>query len=173
MTKYNAKRKLFIGSLVLLVFCYLLWTLRPVNILRAGARYSSDLAFGTGISAGSKRGFTDREDYDIAVDHMPLTEWGRIHWYLEHKTELKSTYHIPETSSYSIVFWEVGSGFIDINKSGNGDLVCFNKIDESANCLEKNLLLVVDFIAGNQEEFTFYGGDHTWVIDENGRVKLQ
>lgn len=173
MTKHNAKRKLFFGGLVLLICCYFLWTLRPVNILRAGGRYSSDPAFGSGITAGSQRGFTDREDYDIAVDHMPLTERGRIHWYLEHKAELKSRYHIPETASYGIVFWDVGSGFIDINKSGNGDLVCFKKVDESANCLEKNLLLAVDFTEGKQEEFTFYDSDHTWAVDDNGRVMPQ
>jgi hypothetical protein len=132
------KRNVIIGGLVLLICGYLLWAQRPVTILRAGERFEYDPTFIHGLYPSSKRGFIDFEAYDIAVNHFALTEWGRIHWYLQHKNELKAKYHIPTSASYHIVFWDVGGGFIDGEKSGDGDLFCFPpQKNTKENCIEK------------------------------------
>lgn len=168
-----SKRKIFLGAVLILTGSYLLWAQRPVNIIRAGDRFEYDPRFKQGLYKGSEMGFSDDEAYDIVVDHMPLTEWGRIHWYLDHKAELKKKYNIPASSSYHITFWDIGDGFIDGDKSGDGDLACFNKVDNSnENCLEKEVLLSVDFDKGRWEEFHFHGCDNYWFIMPNGHPGL-
>jgi hypothetical protein len=94
-----------------------------VTILRAGERFEYDPTFFHGIYASSERGFMDFEAYDIAVNHFALTEWGRIHWYLQHKNELKAKYHIPTSASYHIVFGMLVAGLLMVR---NREMViCF------------------------------------------------
>lgn len=167
------KYKIFLSIVIIIIFGYLLWNQRPVKIIRAGGSFEYQPRFMQGLHRGSERGFTDNEAYDIVVDHMPLTEWGRIHWYLDHKAELKKKYNIPASSSYYITFWDIGDGFIDGDKSGDGDLACFNKVDDSnENCLEKEVFLSVSFDEGRWEEFHFNGCDNYWYIKPNGRPGL-
>jgi len=111
------KRKVVIGSIVLLIFSYLLWTQRPVNIIWAGSKIKYDSAFAPEFNVCNDRNFGA---YDIVVNHLALTEWGRIHWYLDHKDELKKKYGIPSCDSWIITFWDIGGGFTDIKTSGIG-----------------------------------------------------
>ncbi|EAW1037055.1 DUF943 family protein [Salmonella enterica] len=167
----NSKRNVIIGGLVLLICIYLLWTQRPVKILRAGERFEYEPPFLHGLNASSKRGFIDFEVYDIAVNHLALTEWGRIHWYLQHKNELKAKYRIPTSASYHIVFWDIGGGFIDGEKSGDSDLFCFPpQKNTNENCIEKNMLLSVDFDAGSYERFSFGDSDYYWITMPDGKL---
>lgn len=171
MISNKRKRKIVNSCLILLVCSYLLWTQRPVSIIRAGIQYEYEPTLLHGLYASSKRGFIDEEWYDIAVNHMALTEWGRIHWYLDHKAELKAKYHIPSTTSYSISFWDIGDGFIDGDKSGDGDLYCFPpEVNTTENCIEKNLLLTVDFSEGSYEKFSFSDINYYWVTVPNGKL---
>lgn len=168
-----SKRKIFFWGAMAWACSYILWVQRPVEIIRAGKRFEYDSLYKQGLYRNSVSGFRDKYAYDIVVDHMPLTEWGRVHWYLAHKDELKKKYNIPASSSYHITFWDIGSGFIDGDKSGDGDLACFTKVDESnKNCLEKNVLLSVDFNKGKWVEFHFNGCNNYWYIKPNGRPGL-
>ncbi|AVE57070.1 MULTISPECIES: DUF943 family protein [Citrobacter] len=165
------KRNVIIGSLVLLICGYLLWAQRPVTILRAGERFEYDPTLFHGLYVSSERGFMDFEAYDIAVKHFALTEWGRIHWYLQHKNELKTKYHIPTSASYYIVFWDIGGGFIDDEKSGDGDLFCFPpQKNTKENCIEKNVLLIVEFDAGSYERFSFSNIEYYWITMPDGKL---
>ncbi|SQA63352.1 DUF943 family protein [Yokenella regensburgei] len=165
------RRNLIRGSLLLLICGYLLWAQRPVTIIRAGERFEYEPKHFHGLYASSLRGFIDFEAYDIAVDHLALTEWGRIHWYLEHKTELKKKYRIPLSHSYRIVFWDIGGGFINGDKSGDGDLFCFTpQKNTNKNCIEKNIFLSVEFDAGGYEKFYFDSQDYYWITMSDGKL---
>lgn len=167
----RARHKVVIASLVTLVCGYLLWTQRPVTIIRAENQFEYDPKYLHGLYASSIRGFIDKEWYDIAVDHLALTEWGRIHWYLDHKVYLKEKYRIPTSTSYSIAFMGIGRGFIDIDKSGDGDLLCFSpKKDTKKNCIEKNMLLQVDFDEGSYERFSFGNSEYYWITMPDGKL---
>lgn len=171
MKNNNKKFNIIVGGLFLLICGYLIWTQRPVTIFRAEIQFEYDPKYFHGLYASSKRGFPEKEWYDIAVDHLALTEWGRIHWYLDHKDELKKKYRIPMSPSYSIAFMGIGRGFIDIDKSGDGDLFCFSPQENTKeNCIEKNLLLEVDFDAGSYERFSFGDSDYYWITMPNGKL---
>jgi hypothetical protein len=161
---------IFSIALIFLLSCYFIWKQQTVTIFRAEKQFVYDPVFEHGLNKGSQYGFTDNQYYDIAVDHMPFTEWGRIQWYLKHKQEIKDKYNIPASSSYHIAFWAASNGFIDSDKSGNGDLICFNKTVSHKDCLEKDLLLLVDYNSDEYEKFTFYGSDHYWAVGSNGRL---
>jgi hypothetical protein len=165
------KHNIIIGGSMLLICAYLLWTQRSVTILRAGERFEYESTLFNKLYVSSKRGFIDFETYDIAVNHFALTEWGRIHWYLQNKNELKVKYSIPTSASYHIVFWDVGGGFIDGEISSDGDLICFppqkNTIE---NCIEKKLLLTVDFDEGSYERFSFGNSDYYWITMPDGKL---
>lgn len=165
------RRKVIIGSMVLLIGGYLLWTQRPVTIVRAGERFDYDPRFFHELDTRSQQGFIDFKAYDIAVNHLALTEWGRIHWYLQHKHELKAKYHIPTSASYHIVFWDISGGFIDGDKSGDGDLFCFPpQKNTKENCIEKNVLLTVEFEAGSYERFSFSNIAYYWITLPDGKL---
>ena len=98
------------------------------------------------------------------VNHFPLTEWGRIHWYLDHKEELKKIYNIPSGDSYTITFWDIGSGFTDTQTSSDSDLYCFPpKNDTEKHCIEKNMLLDVEFDTATYERFSFSNIEYYWI----------
>lgn len=162
------KHKVVIGSIVLLIFSYLLWTQRPVNIIWAGSKIKYDPAFAPEFNVCNDRNFGA---YDIVVNHLALTEWGRIHWYLDHKDELKKKYGIPSCDSWIITFWDIGGGFTDIKKSGDSDLYCFPPTKESEkHCIEKNILMDVDFDAGFYERFSFSDSDYYWITMPDGKL---
>lgn len=77
----------------------------------------------------------------VLVTHFPLTDRGRINWWLENKERLKLQYGIPapdEDGSYKIVFraWD-GIYRIDSGTDEDSDLRCFQDMQEEANCIVK------------------------------------
>lgn len=167
----KTKHKVVIVSLIIWLLGYLLWTQRPVTIIRAGNQIEYDPLFLHELDGGSKPVSGEADFYFIVVDHFPLTEWGRIHWYWSHKNELKEKYHIPTSASYNITFWDIGDGFTSIQKSGNSDLHCFPaKENEKEHCLEKNWRLTVEFEAGYYERFFFNDSEYYWITMPNGKL---
>lgn len=80
----------FIGVLFYPVVMFF-WQLRPVKIM-AVSRYPE---YEESYYKDSNEGFTERDSYHIAVDHLPLSVKDKVKWYLAHKTELKNQYLIP------------------------------------------------------------------------------
>lgn len=168
MRKDFQKRKIFIGSLVLLMIGYLLWTQRPVTVFWAGSPVENDPVIISEQFVSQDRRF---EIYGIVVNHFPLTEWGRIHWYLDHKEELKKKYGIPLSYSYRITFWDIGSGFTDVKTSGDSDLYCFPlKKETDKHCIEKNMFMNVEYDAGSYERFAFSSREYYWITMPDGKL---
>lgn len=162
------KHKVVIGSLVLLLCTYLIWIQRPVTVIRAGSQIEYDPTFVLEQFASRDRRF---EAYGIVVDHFPLTEWARIHWYLDHKGELKKKYGIPLSNSYTITFFDIGGGFTDVKTSGDNDLFCFPSEKETEkHCVEKNMLMSVDYEQGYYEKFSFSGSEYYWITMPDGKL---
>ncbi|WP_314421199.1 DUF943 family protein [Pseudescherichia vulneris] len=85
----------------------------------------------------------DDEFAYILVRNFPLTDRGKIAWWLEHANELKEKYAFPRPGPYrlySISFWDFGDGY----KEDAFDLLCFSDMKTKKNCIEKNVVFRVD-----------------------------
>jgi len=79
----------------------------------------------------------------ILVRNFPLTDRGKIAWWLEHADELKAKYAIPRPGPYGlyfIIFWDFGDGY----KEDAFDLFCFNDMKTKKNCVDKNFVFMVN-----------------------------
>mgnify|MGYP001256619489 CR=1 FL=1 len=107
------KNKKFIFA-VLLIGCvlagYVLWlSLRPIGIVAVHQRnhYS-----------------------DILVRDFPVTEKGRIHWWLKNRGMLKEKFDIPkpdEDGFYSVIFWDFGEGYKETDDKNSLMMVVYSK----------------------------------------------
>ncbi len=79
----------------------------------------------------------------ILVRNFPLTDRGKIAWWLAHTDELKAKYGFPRPGLYglySISFWDFDDGY----KEDAYDLLCFSDMKSKKNCIEKNVVFRVD-----------------------------
>ena len=113
---------------------------------------------------------TDRMGYDyIIVDHFPLTDWGRINWWLSQRDRLKEKYHIPAGHRFVLTVWDVGDGYL--RDSSHEDYFCFPDMASEKNCIEKIKLLAVDTRYSDKNNVNLIVGDHLYVMDKkNGSI---
>jgi len=79
----------------------------------------------------------------ILVRNFPLTDKGKITWWLAHANELKAKYAIPRPGPYGlyfIIFWDFGDGY----KEDAFDLFCFSDMKTKKNCVDKNFVFMVN-----------------------------
>ena len=89
----------------------------------------------------------------ILVRNFPLTDKGKITWWLAHANELKAKYAIPRPGPYglySISFWDFGDGY----KEDAFDLFCFSDMKTKKNCVEKNFVFMVNNTSDGTVVFT-------------------
>ncbi|MDX5628456.1 MULTISPECIES: DUF943 family protein [unclassified Brenneria] len=80
---------------------------------------------------------------DVLVLNFPLTNRGKIDWWLKNKDMLQEQYAIPKRSSYgsfNITFWDFGEGY----KESDYDRLCFEDRPVEKNCIEKQLVFSVN-----------------------------
>jgi len=144
------KKIISVGLLVIMVLLgYWLWlSLRPVEIVAVHQEGSHS---------------------SVLVKSFPLTEKGKINWWLKNKDMLKRRYGIPKPSSYgnfTIIFWDFGDGY---KEEGKYDRLCFNDMKGPVNCIEKDAIFSVDNSPNLGTVFTVYdGGDYRF--DKNGKL---
>lgn len=89
------KNLLALVFFAVLLLSYVLWlSWRPVEIVSVHHRSS---------------GFSD-----VLVKSFPLTDKGRIKWWLENKDKLRENYHVPAPDKdgfFSVTFWSFGEGY--------------------------------------------------------------
>lgn len=111
-------------------------------------------------------------DYSsILVKNFPLTDRGKITWWLQNKESIKKRYSIPEPASYgsyTIIFWDFGDGYKEEEKY---DRLCFTDIASKKNCIEKNKLMTI--YKYNDEEPLFSFNDRRYRINtHDDTIKL-
>ncbi|MDX5628283.1 MULTISPECIES: DUF943 family protein [unclassified Brenneria] len=80
---------------------------------------------------------------DVLVLNFPLTNRGKIDWWLKNKDMLQEQYAIPKYSSYgsfTINFWDFSKGY----KESDYDRLCFEDMSVEKNCIEKQLLFSIN-----------------------------
>ncbi len=85
-----------------------------------------------------------RNNYsDILVENFPITDSGKIAWWIKNKSMLAEKYKIPKPASYgsfTIIFWDFGDGY---QEEGKYDRLCFDDMKTAENCIDKNSFLTV------------------------------
>ncbi len=149
MKSKNKKILLAMFFVISMLMAYFVWrSLRPVEIVAV---------------------HQDNDYSSVLVKNFPITEKGKINWWLKNKDMLKRRYGIPKPSSYgnfTIIFWDFGDGY---KEEGKYDRLCFNYIKGPVNCIEKDAVSSVDNSPNLGTVFTVYdGGDY--FLDKNGKI---
>ncbi|MFW0766297.1 DUF943 family protein [Trabulsiella odontotermitis] len=144
----NRKNKYLLFFVVLLC-ALLVWTMRPVRVV-----YVSKLYYG---------------HRDIVVDHFPLTDQGKIKWFMKHKDSLYKKYNIDPSFLSGIVIWDVGRGFVAADE--DGDLYCFDDMKASARCIDKNVFLRINYVKGEIQSFEMESGEVRYEVTTEGNIE--
>lgn len=105
---------------------------------------------------------------DVLVKDFPLTDRGKIDWWLNNKDMLKERYSIPKPASYgsfTITFWDFGSGY---KEEGKYDRLCFDARKAKDNCIDKNAVFSVRQIKNDRTLLITYDG--RYLLQDNGEV---
>ncbi|WLI75443.1 DUF943 family protein [Kosakonia sp. H02] len=147
----DIKRKRMVSALVLLMSIslgYAFWlSIRPVEIVAVheDSHYSS-----------------------VLVKQFPITDKGKINWWLQNKGMLKQKYGIPKPSSwghFSVMFWIFGDGY---QEEGKYDRLCFTEMKTEKNCIDKNKVFTVGNDRNGKIVFTVEDGRYR--LEDNGEL---
>jgi hypothetical protein len=147
------KKIISVGLLVIMVLLgYWLWlSLPPVEIVavhREGSHSS------------------------VLVKSFPLTDKGKINWWLKNKEMLKSKYNIPvpdADGSFTVVFWYFGDGY---KEEGKYDRRCFEDMKTKVNCIDKDKAFTVWNSQSNVISFGVNDGEYR-INKEGAMIKAE
>lgn len=106
---------------------------------------------------------------EVLVRNFPITDTGKIKWWLKNKELLKNKYNIPRPGSngnFYINFWDFGEGY---KEQGKYDRRCFADMKPPKNCIDKNAVFSVENGRDGSILFTVYDG--TYRMERGGEVK--
>ncbi|MDX5628459.1 MULTISPECIES: DUF943 family protein [unclassified Brenneria] len=130
--KILSKKRVVAVLSILAAIYSIIWLSRPVKIVAIHQR--SDFS-------------------DVLVLNFPLTNRGKIDWWLKNRAMLKEKYAIPKRSSYgsfTITFWDFSEGY---KEEGKYDRRCFEDMPTEKNCVEKPPLFSID--DNGRDDITF------------------
>ncbi|AVJ19855.1 hypothetical protein CLM71_23260 [Serratia sp. MYb239] len=109
----------------------------------------------------------------VLVRSFPLTDKGKINWWLKNKDMLKAKYDIPKPSSsgyFTIIFWDFGDGY---KEEGKYDRLCFDDMKTKVNCIEKDAVFSIDKSRNFGVTFTVYDGDNYRLGQNSDIIKVE
>ncbi|MCT4716714.1 DUF943 family protein [Enterobacteriaceae bacterium H18W14] len=110
----------------------------------------------------------DGNHASVLVKAFPVTDKGKISWWLKNKDMIKDKYNIPKLSSsgnFTIVFWDFGDGY---KEEGKYDRRCFSDMKTKANCIAKNRVFSVE--TGRGSDILFTVSDAIYLMKKNGEL---
>lgn len=144
----NKKNLSLLLSLTISALIYFLWVeYRPVKIIAVHQRNNYS---------------------DVLVENFPITDSGKIAWWMKNKSMLAEKYKIPKPASYgsfTIIFWDFGDGY---QEEGKYDRLCFDDMKTAENCIDKNSFLTVRNTHDNRVFFIVDNGKY--LLQENNKV---
>ena len=146
----SKNKKLLYASLLIgcTLLGYLLWlSLRPVEIIAIHQRHNYS---------------------DILVKNFPLTERGKINYWLTNKKKIKDIYNTPKPAQdgfFTVIFWDFGDGY---KETDGYDRLCFNDMKPPVNCIDKDSLIMVNNSRNTGLYFIVDSG--TYRINDSGKM---
>ncbi|CAE1144302.1 DUF943 family protein [Serratia rhizosphaerae] len=104
----------------------------------------------------------------VLVKNFPLTDKGKIDWWMDNKDMLEQRYGIPQSTSsgfFVITFWDFSDGY---KEAGKYDRLCFNDIPTNKKCIDKNKLLTVE--NNKRKELLFTVDDGRYLMKGSGET---
>lgn len=109
---------------------------------------------------------------DVLVKNFPLTDKGKINWWLERSKHMEKEYQIPKPDndgSFYLTFWLFGEGY---KEEGKYDRLCFKDMQPPINCIEKNRVFSVE--TGRNGNIFFTVDDAIYRMgNDGGIIKLK
>jgi hypothetical protein len=110
----------------------------------------------------------DGDFSSVLVRNFPLTDRGKISWWLKNKEKLKVNYNIPKPAKdgfFSIVFWDFGDGY---KEEGKYDRRCFEDMKIPLNCIDKKPIFAVRQYRDDDIIFATYEGRYS--LNKNNNI---
>lgn len=104
----------------------------------------------------------------VLVKNFPITDRGKIDWWLKNKDALKRQYDIPKPASYgnyTVSIWLFGEGY---KEEGKYDRLCFADMKPPLNCIEKDRVFIVSYSKNRGVIFTVDDGEYR--LDKEGEI---
>ncbi len=105
---------------------------------------------------------------EVLVKNFPITDQGKLNWWVDNQKMLKTKYNIPKASSYGnfyINFWDFGDGY---KEQGKYDRRCFLDMKAAKNCIDKKAVFSVENDRRGGVLLTVYDG--VYRMQENGGI---
>jgi len=104
----------------------------------------------------------------VLVKNFPITDKGKIDWWLENKDMLKKEYDVPAPDNdgfFEIIFWNFDKGY---KETDGYDNLCFSDMKPPMNCIEKDKVFTV---WNDRSKHIFFGvHDGFYRTKENGEM---
>ncbi|SCC58054.1 DUF943 family protein [Kosakonia oryziphila] len=104
----------------------------------------------------------------VLVRSFPLTDKGKINWWLKNKDILKNNYEVPKPDTdgfFTVVFWNFGDSY---KEKGKYDRLCFEDMKSPRNCIDKDKVFTVRF--GRNMGLSFTTNNKIYRMKENGQI---
>ena len=104
----------------------------------------------------------------VLVKNFPVTDRGKIDWWLKNKDMLKRQYDIPKPASYgnyTVSIWLFGEGY---KEEGKYDRLCFDDINPPINCIEKDRVFIISYSKNRGVIFTVDDGEYR--MENDGKI---
>ncbi|MGL4860189.1 MAG: DUF943 family protein, partial [Enterobacteriaceae bacterium] len=97
------------------------------------------------------------EGSEILVNTFPLTDRGKIEWWITNKDILEKEFSFPQKysdGSFSVRIWDIGDGYKKMPRRDTGsDLACFDDMKTDVNCIEKQSYMTIYRYDGGKIEY--------------------
>ncbi|WP_144818402.1 MULTISPECIES: DUF943 family protein [Enterobacteriaceae] len=149
---FKGKKNIYIlSSLTCIMLGYLLWLLlRPVKIVDV---------------------HKDGDISHILVKSFPLTDKGKINWWLENEKRIKIHYNLPQSESqksFTVIFWDFGNGYKEKGDESKDDRFCFSDLLPPKNCIDKSKLFYIS--SGKDTGISFVTDHAIYRIKKDGEL---
>lgn len=147
----NKKNTYILSSLTCIMLGYLFWLLlRPVKIVDV---------------------HKDGDISHILVKSFPLTDKGKINWWLENEKTIKIHYNVPQSESqksFTVIFWDFGNGYKEKGDESKDDRFCFSDLLPPKNCIDKSKLFYIS--SGKDTGISFVTDHAIYRIKKDGAL---
>ncbi|QKJ88895.1 Enterobacterial putative membrane protein [Paramixta manurensis] len=103
----------------------------------------------------------------ILIKNPPLTDKGKLDWWVRNAAMFKEKYNIPaplKSNEYFIIdVFDFSDGYKELGKY---DRLCFDKMKTSKNCIDKNWVMTIRSSVNGK---IWYDVDESTYIEKNGK----